>query len=105
LIDEIVEPLAPPAIVLKHLEDDLLTASGAKKLTKKRPKLTKEHAKLRLEWAKNHKYWTYTEWSKVIWSDESSIELGKGQQQLWVFHLNQLGEKWKKEYIKPYPKG
>jgi transposase len=72
---------------------------------KKRPKLTKEHAKLRLEWAKNHKDWTYTEWSKVIWSDESSIELGKGGQQPWVFHLNQLGEKWKKEYIKPYPKG
>jgi hypothetical protein len=72
---------------------------------KKRPKLTKEHAKLRLEWAKNHKDWTFTEWSKVIWSDESSIELGKGQQQPWVFHLNQLGEKWKKEYIKPYTKG
>jgi transposase len=72
---------------------------------KKRPKLTKEHAKLRLEWAKKHKDWTYTEWSKVIWSDESSIELGKGQQDSWVFHLNQLGEKWKKEYIKPYTKG
>jgi len=41
----------------------------------------------------------------VIWSDESSIELGKGQQDSWVFHLNQLGEKWKKEYIKPYTKG
>jgi transposase len=72
---------------------------------KKRPKLTKEHAKLRLEWAKRHKDWTYTEWSKVIWSDKSSIELGKGQQDSWVFHLNQLGEKWKKEYIKPYTKG
>jgi serine/threonine protein kinase len=33
LIDEIVDPVAPPAIVLKHLEDDLLTASGAKKLS------------------------------------------------------------------------
>jgi transposase len=48
---------------------------------KKQPKLTKEHAKLWLEWAKNHKDWTYTEWSKVIWSNESSIKLGKGQQQ------------------------
>lgn len=60
---------------------------------KKRPKLTEEHAKLRLEWAKKHKDWTFTEWAKVIWSDESSIEIGKGQKDYWVFHLNQLGEK------------
>lgn len=72
---------------------------------KKRPKLTKEHAKLRLEWAKKHKDWTYEEWSKVIWSDESSIELGKGQRTLWAFHLNQHGEKWKKDFIQPYTKG
>ncbi|KKZ60399.1 hypothetical protein EMCG_00685 [[Emmonsia] crescens] len=33
LIDEIVEPADLPAIVLKHLEDDLLTASNAEKLS------------------------------------------------------------------------
>ncbi|KAK2754807.1 hypothetical protein FQN54_006700 [Arachnomyces sp. PD_36] len=33
LIDEIVEPADPPAIVLKYLETDLLTASNAKKLS------------------------------------------------------------------------
>ncbi|KMU88548.1 hypothetical protein CIHG_06348 [Coccidioides immitis H538.4] len=35
LIDEIVEPADLPAIVLKHLEDDLLTASNAKKLSRR----------------------------------------------------------------------
>ena len=71
---------------------------------KKRPRLLEEHAKMRLEWAKKHQNWTYTEWSKIIWSDESSIKLGRGQQSPWVFHLDQLGEKWKKEYILPYTK-
>lgn len=33
LIDEIVEPADPPAIVLKHLEDELLASSNKKKLT------------------------------------------------------------------------
>lgn len=33
LIDEIVEPSDPPAIVLKHLDDHLLNASVSKRLT------------------------------------------------------------------------
>ncbi|EFQ98640.1 STE/STE20 protein kinase [Nannizzia gypsea CBS 118893] len=35
LIDEIVDPAGPPAIVLKHLDDDLLNASNTKKLNTK----------------------------------------------------------------------
>ena len=34
LVDEIIEPVDPPAIVLRHLEDDLLAASNAKKLSR-----------------------------------------------------------------------
>ena len=67
--------------------------------------MTEEYAKKRLEWALTHHDWTYTEWSKVIWSDEFLIKIGKGRQAPWVFHINQLGKKWKKEYIVPYKKG
>ncbi|OJJ44254.1 hypothetical protein ASPZODRAFT_153735 [Penicilliopsis zonata CBS 506.65] len=35
LLDEIIEPPDPPTIVLKHLEDDLQTASAARKLNGK----------------------------------------------------------------------
>jgi transposase len=72
---------------------------------KKRPKLTEEHARLRLEWAKAHQDWTPEQWAKVIWSDECSVELGKGKQDSWVFRLNQHGEKWKKKHITTYKKG
>jgi hypothetical protein len=40
----------------------------------------------------------------MIWSDESSIKLGKESKNIWVFYLNQHSEKWKKEYIIPYTK-
>lgn len=38
LIDEILEPVDPPAIVLRHLEDDLLASSNEKRLTTKEVK-------------------------------------------------------------------
>lgn len=71
----------------------------------KRPQLKLEHAKLRLEWAQKYKDWTYSEWSKIIWSDECSVEIGKGKQNLWVFRPHGFGEKWNKEYIIPFKKG
>jgi transposase len=71
----------------------------------KRPQLKEEHAALRLQWAEAHKDWSYEEWSKIIWSDECSIEIGKGTKNIWVFRMNQIGEKWKKEFIIPCKKG
>lgn len=34
LIDEIIDPTDPPGIVLRHLDDDLLSASSTKRLTR-----------------------------------------------------------------------
>lgn len=71
----------------------------------KRPRLTEEAAKLRYEWACIHKDWTYEQWCMVIWSDECSVELGKGKRNEWVWRLNHFSEKWKKKNIVPYTKG
>ena len=38
-------------------------------------------------------------------SDECSAEAGKGDRESYCFRLNAKGEKWKKQYIKPYKKG
>lgn len=32
------------------------------------------------------------------------MELGKGKQNVWCFHLNRVGDKWKKNYIQSYKK-
>jgi hypothetical protein len=44
-------------------------------------------------------------WRAIIFSDECSIEIGKGRRKRWCFRLNYQGEKWKKENISPYKKG
>jgi transposase len=52
---------------------------------KKRPQLTMEAAKARLEWAKARENWGVEEFQRIIWSDECSIQLGKGKGQQWVW--------------------
>ncbi|KAG0756420.1 hypothetical protein G6F24_011163 [Rhizopus arrhizus] len=42
---------------------------------RKVPLLSAKHRKARLEWALAHKYWTIDDWRKVIFSDESKINV------------------------------
>ena len=72
-------------------------------VAKKRPLLTPEVAKKRLDWCLLRREWTFEQWSRVIWSDECSVEKGSGKQRQWVFRLPK--EKWNKEMIQPVPKG
>ena len=45
----------------------------------KKPMLTARHKKLRLKWAKERRQWEQSEWSKILWSDESIFELIPGR--------------------------
>ncbi|OJJ88023.1 uncharacterized protein ASPGLDRAFT_43118 [Aspergillus glaucus CBS 516.65] len=46
-----------------------------------------------------------SQWSKIIWSDECSVELGKGKKNQWVWRLNYFNEKWGGgKHIIPYTK-
>jgi len=38
-----------------------------------------------LNWAQRHRLFTYLNWRRVRWSDECSIQLGKGRKLEWVF--------------------
>lgn len=63
----------------------ILKEEGIKKwIAKQRPLLTEETAKIRLDWCLARKNWTWEEWKTYIFSDEASIERGKGGRQ-WVF--------------------
>ena len=41
-----------------------------------KPFLTIDHILKRLEWAQDKLHWTMEVWSRVIWTDEASVELG-----------------------------
>jgi transposase len=45
------------------------------RIKKKKPFLTKRHRFLRYQWAKRYQHWTVADWSKVIFSDETKINV------------------------------
>ena len=51
----------------------------------KRPHLKPEHVIKRLQWAREYQHYTVDDWRNVVWSDECTIERGKGVKQRWVF--------------------
>lgn len=68
--------------------------------SKKRPYLTEAHARLRLAFAHAN---LNTDWSQYLFSDECSIEYGKGKKQAWSFGYP--AEKWDLNKITTYKKG
>jgi transposase len=67
---------------------------------KKRPYLSENHAKQRLEFAL---YWAGIDWSNYVFSDECSVEKGKGKKVVWSFGYP--AEKWNHNKIETYSKG
>ncbi|CAO3692986.1 unnamed protein product [Rhizopus stolonifer] len=43
----------------------------------KKPFINEDHRKAKLAFAKEHRNWSLEQWRKVIWTDESSVEIGK----------------------------
>ena len=44
-------------------------------IKKKKPKLSKKHRRERMIWAEKYKNWAIDDWHRVIWSDETKINL------------------------------
>lgn len=64
-----------------------------------KPFLEERHLHARLAFAHAHAHWTEDDWSKVIWSDETSIALGKLAQRRYVARAP--GDKYKNNYLVP----
>ena len=59
-----------------------------KHIALKKPWLSPEHMNTRLEWAMVYKDWTVEDWNKVIFSDESKVEVGHNSRVVWVFRTD-----------------
>lgn len=55
------------------------------RVARRKPYLSNSHVARRLKFAKEHVNWDVEMWKKVIWTDESSFEIGKksGQVHIW----------------------
>jgi transposase len=71
-------------------------------LTAKRLLLTFEMIRKRYEWCLIHKDWTYEHWSRMIFSDECSIEKESEKDRQWMFRLSH--QKFEKKKIQSYLK-
>ena len=80
LQDEVSTPLT------KRTIRRLLREMHKKKwLQRVRPEITENHANQRLAWANQYAHYTLEDWKRVKWSDECSIERGKGIRPIWTF--------------------
>ena len=70
---------------------------------KKRPEITAKHAAERLLWCKCRARWTVEDWKKYMWSDECSVERGRGKLIEWVF--GPCANKWDPNMITTYKAG
>jgi hypothetical protein len=61
--------------------------------------LKPEHVRKRKDWCKNVGSWPDEEWKKVIWTDESSIELGLSSRKVKVWRKE--GERYKVNCLAP----
>jgi transposase len=63
-----------------------LRANGINnRIAKKKPFLSDIHIKKRLDFAKQHKSWSLEQWRRVIWTDESTFEIGKNSRTVRVW--------------------
>lgn len=70
---------------------------------KKRPYLSEASAAARYKWANKHLHWTAEDWSKVMFTDECSVERGRGAKPAFVFRTP--AQKWTKEMVETEPAG
>jgi transposase len=64
-----------------------------------KPFLTPTHHQTRLNWANYRKSWKMTEWERVVWTDETSVELGKQSRQTMVWR--KPGERYLESCLAP----
>ncbi|KAI7955142.1 hypothetical protein MJO28_005542 [Puccinia striiformis f. sp. tritici] len=65
----------------------------------KKPYVNDKQKKNRLRFAREHSSWTVADWERVIWSDESSFEIGKNSELVRVWRTKQ--QKYNLECLEP----
>jgi hypothetical protein len=67
---------------------------------KRRPFLTPVLAAKRLAWCIKYKGWTAEEWGMIVWSDECSVERGRGKRDEYAFRT--ASQKWQPNMVQTY---
>jgi len=89
----------PSKVSTRTVQRTLHSRGIASCVSVKKPFLTKERKVKRLMFAKDHKDWTVDQWRKVIWTDESTFEVGKNVRRRRVWR--EPSEKYNEDCLEP----
>jgi transposase len=89
----------PTPVCIKTLKKEVHEFDMKNWIAVKKLFLNDKHKANRLAFAKEHLYWTVEDWSRVIWIDEASFEIGKLLCQIWVWQRAYKRYQW--DYIAP----
>lgn len=67
---------------------ELRKAGIYSRVAARKPHLTLAHRARRVRFARAHVHWTIEDWKKVIWTDESTFEIGKISRRIVVWRRN-----------------
>ena len=81
----------PTPVCVRTLRKELHILGIGSRIAIKKPFLSPKHKVDRLEFAKQHLHWSMEDWSFVMWTDESSFEVG---------HQSRTIRVWQKPYEK-----
>jgi hypothetical protein len=88
----------------KNTVKSILHRHGIKNwIAKCRPYLKPANAAKGLAWCLKYRQRNVEEWGMVMWSDECSVEKGKGKRREWVFRTPT--QKWHPEMVQTYSTG
>jgi len=54
------------------------------RVARKKPLLSALNIQQRIRWCKSHRHWSSEDWKRVLWTDESSIELFSSSGRVYV---------------------
>lgn len=84
-----------PDVTDRTVQSRLKGSGFVNKVALRRPKLTRQQKRARLQFARTYQHWTYRQWKRVLWTDESKfVMLGSDsrKQRVWRMKGEELKE-------------
>ena len=77
--------LGLPAVSVNTIRNALRRQGLVARVKFPKPFLTKAHMRRRLAWARAHRYWTMTDWRRVLFSDETKLLCVNARGRSWCW--------------------
>ena len=73
-------------VTIRTIQNMFYQLNKRKWKQRKRPEISVLNAQKRLAWALRYDNYTPLQWMRILWTDECTVERGKGGQLIWTWH-------------------